>query len=1010
VEQAGKTANPVNGAVGLPVLPLPPETQNFSRLTLSSALHPNELFRFVQLRSPRPPEYEAENIIRYPSIGRTEKNPFYAELLVLQNNFGTTSAPSIATTLSDPAVQTNYQFIATEQAFNQIYTNILKFETWLDRNRTIAQFTDVSDAFLRIFGISMPDYASNSLLNDQLQLWDNLLMRLFIKDKVCGISLFCKALAVLHLVDYLANSNNTANIVDENQTLNRLYTTQVLIPSWIWDIILAQFTQADNALIPPTSTTPNSDPNNYEDSAVIDILKAISNITGLPFNQYDGFTPVSTNDLNWAVLNNSTQQILARHLNYSQSLVNTANTDNSIPNITIAGTAKTLWQHAMLLQGLVNIGNAEGESWIGNTLMSNSAVNNLLPPFAEFDVKEGIKTLGFDGKGTFMSESYIADLLVTKQQLVKYDLGDVADIEKIMSGEKKTHTFRQLDRTETVNSWEHDTSTETEEDNQTTERFSMEREAQNVLDQHFQANAGVNATFTYGTTASLNAHADVSYGTSQHQATNDATHFSKEVTSRAIKRFKERIRESKVVTVLHETEETSLHSFENLLPEHINGVYCFVDKIVLNKIVNHGKRLMLDFYVPEPANFYLYSRKQQNSQSVLPPKPVPPSLVTAPNGRKLTNFREIDELNYAFWCALYDVEDAEQAPEHTKMIIKTFKQQTETKWESAAINDFVVPEGYEAINIYFDTLYSGTDWHVEVIAGSWLFTAGTTDHYRVFDKPITGSIPVIMRGHDGLFSISLTCNCRATRHLVEKWQMQTYEKIITGYNRKKMEYDEAVKQATYDQADYGNNPLFNREIERNELKRSVLELYTGQRFESNDAAVSGITPPYPEFLFGESRTEGTIFKLLEQAFEWDNINYIFYPYFYGRKANWAKRMQLTDKDTLFQKFLQAGYARVVVPVRPGFERLAMLYSWLPQMINCTDLSGTWVPGIDNPLHQAIADELKESGMIVADDKMPIVAHYVEKVPTNFVYLAHINDHLHNDLPDNSNHPSIQGYI
>lgn len=44
-----------------------------------------------------------------------------------------------------------------------------------------------------------------------------------------------------------------------------------------------------------------------------------------------------------------------------------------------------------------------------------------------------------------------------------------------------------------------------------------------------------------------------------------------------------------------------------------------------------------------------------------------------------------------------------------------------------------------------------------------------------------------------------------------------------------------------------------------------------------------------------------------------------YPYFWGRKPYWAQRLAFEDPDPQFDEFLKAGFARVQVPARLGFE-------------------------------------------------------------------------------------------
>jgi hypothetical protein len=47
--------------------------------------------------------------------------------------------------------------------------------------------------------------------------------------------------------------------------------------------------------------------------------------------------------------------------------------------------------------------------------------------------------------------------------------------------------------------------------------------------------------------------------------------------------------------------------------------------------------------------------------------------------------------------------------------------------------------------------------------------------------------------------------------------------------------------------------------------------------------------------------------------------YITYPYFWGAKHNWIKKLTINDPDPVFDEFLKIGFARVVVPARRGFE-------------------------------------------------------------------------------------------
>jgi hypothetical protein len=170
---------------------------------------------------------------------------------------------------------------------------------------------------------------------------------------------------------------------------------------------------------------------------------------------------------------------------------------------------------------------------------------------------------------------------------------------------------------------------------------------------------------------------------------------------------------------------------------------------------------------------------------------------------------------------------------------------------------------------------------------------------------------------------------------------------------------EARLQARNDATISGTNPQTNRETEQTELKKSCISLLTGQRFDLFDATARNAGPlGYPEVDFAEAKAEGAYIQVFEQSFEWNNMTYIFYPYFWGLKQEWPITSQLTDDDPLFTRFLRAGAARVQVPVRLGFEQSLLTYLSTGQLWTG---EGTFVNADEDsadPLHLSVVDELK----------------------------------------------------
>ena len=107
---------------------------------------------------------------------------------------------------------------------------------------------------------------------------------------------------------------------------------------------------------------------------------------------------------------------------------------------------------------------------------------------------------------------------------------------------------------------------------------------------------------------------------------------------------------------------------------------------------------------------------------------------------------------------------------------------------------------------------------------------------------------------------------------------------------------------------------------RTEVKKNCISILTDQHFDSFGAIDTSSTCPPSDSTMNAS--QGPYVRFFEQAFEWEEMTWLTYPYYWGRKALWADRLtgvSISESDPVFQDFLQAGYCRAVAPVRPGFE-------------------------------------------------------------------------------------------
>ena len=143
------------------------------------------------------------------------------------------------------------------------------------------------------------------------------------------------------------------------------------------------------------------------------------------------------------------------------------------------------------------------------------------------------------------------------------------------------------------------------------------------------------------------------------------------------------------------------------------------------------------------------------------------------------------------------------------------------------------------------------------------------------------------------------------------------------------------------------------------MKKLCITMMTGQHFKQFGAMIE---PPAPEVDIYKALADAPVIQFFEQAFEWEQMTYLYYPYFWGRKKNWSEITKLSDPDPLFQQFLTAGAARVVVPVPMAYVDDVLFL--LQNPFKETELHkkvwrGGERPTIGSPLYNSIADELRK---------------------------------------------------
>jgi hypothetical protein len=566
--------------------------------------------------------------------------------------------------------------------------------------------------------------------------------------------------------------------------------------------------------------------------------------------------------------------------------------------------------------------------------------------------------------------------MLLEQELLRYQLGEIAHIENVLQSEARKRTFKTTDTIEQTQTTETETTTAKEQDLSSSERFELQTESQTVINQNASLEAGLTIHASYGPSVDATANFAAATSTSTQQSNSTSSRYAREIATKAVNRVQMRTLTRRTVTKTSVIEETNEHGFDNTLGTSDRiGVYRYVDKIYLAQLVNYGKRLMLEFILPEPAAFLRYALTNKPIASVSQVKPDPPGYCLA-NHVTFAPLQATDLTadNYPYWASKYGAQDVSSPPPNVIIASGSKKAPDQMptigdEMISSDIFEVTIPDGYLCqsahVNIYGETqsLAMGPHKIVVQIQDQQREYAEPTDDIFYINLQSTPALPVTInsiRFHN--YEVLVTVWCVVSVEKYKDWQLKTYASIMNAYNDLRAAYDQAMREAQLQASDpsvFGTNPENNRITEQTELKKGCISLLTGQRFELFDAVARNVAPyGYPEIDFAEAWAEGTYIRMFEQSFEWKNMVYLFYPYFWGKKDFWVTIAQLTDNDPLFAQFLQAGAARVQVPVRPGFEESILTYLAICEPWNG---EGTFVTGDADNLDAtqlSIVEELK----------------------------------------------------
>lgn len=591
-----------------------------------------------------------------------------------------------------------------------------------------------------------------------------------------------------------------------------------------------------------------------------------------------------------------------------------------------------------------------------------------LPPFQQLTVASD--TAATSDAQNWVLPYAIGELQWVRQRLLRYEMGDIATIINVMSGEKKQILDKQVQK-KVQKQKEVQSNTDTTVSQQRQQQ--LEQETQKVLQNWSKLYDYTKLQPVFS--APMPMYMNGSYSKTKGA---DGKPISKEKSSLARKTLQATTHQmtEKVVQWRTQThQDARTHSEKTVWDntqgkEVLTGVYRWLNQVYEAQVVHVGNRFILEGWISKPATAYLEQTAQLEGRNLK--KPI--SLETA----KIDTFQAIQRDNYAQLCATYQVKNVLLPPKETILVSEWIESTTNTH------KKIEIPTGYEAQS--YTLLYNVNPSGLELngFIGQNAFTSaspspnkgnlqqetGLVPLMATLSAPVLATPPQIMPSF--MISVQITCVCSVTSPIYMEWQSKMYQKISEAYEALKTAYYQQVSSNAPTQT--AENPAMQRKIIHTVLKQQMITTLR--------AATQQNLPPEKAIQPTVNQVNAPRYiQFLNDVIDWDEMAYTF------MESN-AVVFNPSSSDAVFTPFLQAESATIFVPIRPAFNQkllyfLATGMIWMGQDA-LTGVLSTQI-GLVNELKKVAHTPLSTETLVDQwEVKIPTALQILSKGTSNFL--------------------------
>ncbi len=534
------------------------------------------------------------------------------------------------------------------------------------------------------------------------------------------------------------------------------------------------------------------------------------------------------------------------------------------------------------------------------------------------------------------------DLLIVRQTTIGYRRAEIAHVENVLIGEtrQRDHTKRIFTRDELFESTEQESEETT--DLQTTDSSELSNEVNEVVSENLSVEGSVEVTYRGAT--KVVAKVAGAFEKSSENTAKAAAEYATEIVDRAVTRIFERTKRTTKSIFEQEIIEENRHHFERAsdAEEHVSGIYQYMERVSRAKIFSYGERELYDILVPEPAALIWHLATPSTKDTDPIDKPDEEFF----NSITLDNI----EANMFKLVKSFKVVNFPAIPSETLDPSFAFsdKDTSDHGNNAFAMNKSVrIEDGYLVAGATF-TAAAQNEGNKDISGGvsigsdskSWDIDPDGEGLRGELESPLNFTMTPNLQGPElGIAVHAENYNSLEgviTLHLVlsdakrSEWQLEAYSRVAARFEQMQQDYELAVirDEATQPEEEINLPSGARRRLKkmaRNELQRAAIGIMRNEPVDYNHIKyLSTQEPPFPITNIPVLKEEEAEIQFLQQAFEWEHLSWVLYPYFWGRRdgtPGWKNTVVQDHPDPDFAAFLNAGAARLQISVRPGFEDL-----------------------------------------------------------------------------------------